>query len=106
MKALALNRVALTVSCVGLFISGILSIGQYYRYSVPCGSSNGCDLVAMDPSSHALGIPNAYLGFLVYAFLAGLAYWRMISPTARKALVIGYALAILSTIGSLALTYY
>ena len=106
-KAVVLNRIALVLSFVGLFVSGVLSEGAFLGSKIPCGENHGCDIVARDPSSHALGIPNAYLGFLLYVVLAGLAYWRLASANPpRKALVIAYGLTAIGVLASLVLTYY
>ncbi len=105
MKALALNRAALVLALAGVFVSGVLSIGAFFVLQIPCGSSHGCDIVARHSSSHALGIPNAYLGLLAYLVLAGLAYWRLISPPGKRLLVIGYAIAALGSLASLVLTF-
>lgn len=105
-KAVALNRLALLLSFAGIFVSGVLSIGAAYYVSLPCGASHGCDKVAMHPSSHALGIPNAYIGLMGYIVLAALSYWRLAAPmTSRLALILGYAASALGTLASLALTY-
>lgn len=106
MKPLVLNRLALVLAFAGLFVSGVLSIGQFYSASLPCGTSHGCDQVALHPSSHALGIPNAYLGFIVYLLLAAVIYLRLVIPTAAKRLlVVGYGLSAVGTLASLILTY-
>lgn len=106
MKASLLNRIALLLSFGGLFVSGVLSVGAHYQYSIPCGSSHGCNVVAMHRSSHALGIPNAYIGFAAYMVFALLTYWRMIQPSRTGVtLRIGYAMSLLGTVASLVLTY-
>lgn len=106
MKALALNRIALFLSFVGLYIAGVLSVAKFLSASVPCGASHGCETVANHWTAHALGIPTAYLGFLAYAAFAALSYVRLINPKlGRKTLVIGYALSAIGTGGSLVLTY-
>jgi protein-disulfide isomerase len=105
-KALVLNRVALVLSFAGIYISGVLSIGAHFAMSIPCGESHGCDIVARHPSSHALGIPNAYIGLIAYVILAIFSYLRLVAPIqAYKTLPIGYALTAIGTLGSLALTY-
>jgi protein-disulfide isomerase len=105
-KALVLNRIALVLTFVGIYVSGVLSLGAFFEKSIPCGQDNGCDIVAMHPSSHALGIPNAYIGLALYVVLAGLTYWRLANPAAsRLSVVIGYSITALGTLASLLLTY-
>jgi protein-disulfide isomerase len=65
-----LTRFALVLCFVGIFVSGVLSIGALFHLSVPCGDARGCDLVATHWTSHPFGFPNAYLGFATYLFLA------------------------------------
>lgn len=104
-KALVLDRLALVLAFGGMFVSGVLSLGEHFGASVPCGESHGCDTVARHASSHALGIPNAYLGFLVYALLAFLIASRLFRKDDSRAFIVaGYAISGLGTLASLALT--
>jgi len=105
-KALVLNWTSLALSLAGVFVSGVLSVGAYYRFEIPCGASHGCDRVAMDPSSHALGIPNAYLGLIAYVVLVALTLWRMSKPSARFPVMLGFALSGIGALASMVLTYY
>jgi len=105
-KALALNRASLALSFAGLFVSGVLSVGAYYRYEIPCGASHGCDQVARDPSSHALGIPNAYVGLIAYILLTALSLWRMARSGDRVPLLLGFIASALGALASMVLTFY
>jgi protein-disulfide isomerase/uncharacterized membrane protein len=107
-KTVILNRVALILSFVGIFVSGVLSIGARYEGHVPCGMSRGCERVASDASSHLLfGIPNADIGLAVYILLAAFAYLRLVSPGgSRLPLTIGYLLTAVGSLVSIGLTWY
>jgi protein-disulfide isomerase/uncharacterized membrane protein len=71
------NRITLFLSFVGMFISGVLSLGKAFNLSVPCGGSHGCDIVAKDPMAMLFGvIPLAYVGFAAYAAFVAVAILR------------------------------
>src|SRR6185436_12547982 len=82
-------------------------IGQFYALAIPCGASHGCSAVALHPSSHALGVPNAYLGLALYFVVACLTFVRMMFPGSPRWLITAaYVLVAAGTLGSLVLTYY
>lgn len=107
-KTVILNRIALTLGFIGIFVSGVLSIGARYDGKVPCGISKGCEAVANHPSSKLLfGIPNAYVGLAIYVLLAALAYYRLLKPDAgRGGLMIAYVVTAVGSLISIGLTYY
>ncbi|MHB8635404.1 MAG: vitamin K epoxide reductase family protein [Fimbriimonadaceae bacterium] len=109
MVATVLNRILLVLGYAGVFVAGVLSLAALLDKEVPCGGSGGCAAVAADASSHMFGFPNAYLGFVGYVLLAGLATYRelagMSGPKARFSVTLGWAAAALGTIFSIWLTF-
>jgi protein-disulfide isomerase len=65
-----LNRVALVIAFVGIFVAGVLSIGEILGISVPCGATFECEKVALHPSSSWFGIRVAYIGLTFYTAMA------------------------------------
>lgn len=104
-----LNRILLVLGYGGVFDAGVLSLAEVLHKEVPCGVDRGCAAVAADPSSHLLGVPNAYLGLAAYVVLAAFATYRELAglgaPRARLTVSIGYAIAALGTIASIGLTF-
>ncbi|MGV3617476.1 MAG: thioredoxin domain-containing protein [Fimbriimonas sp.] len=107
MKAILLNRILLVLAFVGLFVAGTLSIEAKTGAVVPCGPSGGCALVAQHPSSKLFGIPVAYIGFVGYLLLAGLAIMRASKGVhqSRGLVTAGYIVAAVGTMASLVLQY-
>lgn len=68
-------RLVLFLSSLGVFVAGFLSLAHLGGFPIPCGGSNGCDLVASHPLSAPFGVPIAYVGFFGYVSIFGLAYW-------------------------------
>ena len=48
---LLLNQISLILSFVGIFVSGVLSLGHFLARSIPCGEGGGCDIVASNPAA-------------------------------------------------------
>jgi protein-disulfide isomerase/uncharacterized membrane protein len=65
-----LNQVSLILSFLGIFLSGVLSLGHFFARSIPCGEGGGCDIVASNPASMVFGVSVAYLGCGAYVMLA------------------------------------
>lgn len=78
MNPTLLNRVAIVLSMVGVYIAGILSYSHLAKVEVPCkaDSTVNCAAVVNSPFGELFGIPVAYLGLLTYAVLLGLAVLR------------------------------
>ena len=68
--AILLNRAALVLSFLGIFVAGLLSLTHAMALSIPCGDNGGCDIVNSSSASMLFGVPVAYLGFAAYAALA------------------------------------
>ena len=99
-SAVMLNRVALLLGFVGVFIAGVLSLGHFLALQIPCGENHGCDTVALDPHSVIFNIPVAYLGLGAYVTLAGISALRgMLGLTRTKP--IGLSALIVSGGGAL-----
>jgi uncharacterized membrane protein len=100
--AVVLNRITLALAFIGVFITGVLSVGHMKGILPPCGSSSNCEKVLSSSYSSVMGMPLAYLGLVAYAFLAALALVRLIKgPAETRSLVfVGYGVAALGTIGS------
>lgn len=99
-SALVLNRIALFLGFVGVFIAGVLSLGHALARSVPCGETGGCDTIATHPSSLIFGIPVAYLGLGAYLTLAAISAVRAFAGLA-KTQKLGYAALAISGVGAL-----
>jgi len=106
-KAILLNRILLLLAFVGLFIAGSLSLEKLLNLQLPCGTAGGCTVVTSHPSSIWFGVPVAYIGFLGYLALAGLAIARALGGVYenRKLVTAGYIVAAIGTVVSLALQY-
>jgi len=106
-KATLLNRILLVLAFVGLFVASALSMEKALNISLPCGNTSGCDMVASHPSSMLFGvIPVAYIGFLGYILMAGLAVARaMRTPYNPMLVTVGYGAAAVGAAFSLYLQY-
>jgi uncharacterized membrane protein len=106
-KANLLNRILLVLAFVGLFVATALSLEKLMNFSLPCGVKSGCDMVAADPSSSLFGlIPVAYIGFLGYLLMAGLAVTRaMKTPYDLRLVTIGYVASAIGALFSIYLQY-
>lgn len=106
MKAIMLDRIAAVLGFLGIFVSGTLAFAEIAGKDVPCGGSNDCAAVAQHPSSHLLGVPNAYLGLALYVILTALAIIRLAGlPSNRKLVQSGFALSLIGAIFSCYLTF-
>jgi len=83
----ALVHVALFAGFVGLFASGVLSVGHLLNLPIPCGTSRGCVTVAAHPASKIFGVPIALFGMAAYCFQLLLVGRRSIGYRARWLLV-------------------
>jgi len=105
----SLLRVILTLTAIGLFVSGALSIVKIFPdLGLPCGGAHGCDIVNNHPSSKWFGVPVAYIGFLGYVLIAALAVARS-GATAAKARPLalgGYLISAFGAMTSVALQIY
>jgi uncharacterized membrane protein len=101
--AVLLNRIVILLSCVGIFIAGVLSMGHIMHVSIPCGLASGCDQVAHHPSSFWFGVPVAYFGAAMYITLLVLATWRLFATEryARKLLLAGFGISAIAALVSL-----
>ena len=109
-NAVTLNRALIVLALIGLFIAGVLSLQHLLHIPPPCGADGGCDAVARHPSSYIWMrplIPVAYVGFVGYAFLFGLAVARGVTGMVlNKVLVgIGFLASALGTLYSVFLQY-
>lgn len=105
-KAILLNRILLVLAFIGLFVAGALSLEKVLNISLPCGNNTGCDIVASDPSSSLFHIPVAYIGFLGYIAMAGLAIARtMRTPYDKRLISFGLIAAAIGTLFSGYLQY-
>jgi protein-disulfide isomerase len=108
-----INRILIVLGFAGLFISGFLSLSHLMDISLPCGPAKGCDVVATHSSAYLVGdsvkggFPVAYLGFLGYLFLTGLALFRSIrgSEASRPLAVLGFGASLLGAMYSGYLIY-
>jgi uncharacterized membrane protein/protein-disulfide isomerase len=103
------NRVLLLLAFGGVFVSGVLSAGAYFNKLVPCGESRECAIVAAHPSSHLLGVPNAYIGLIAYLLFAMAAVYRelfgMVGKFSKMSVLLGYIAAFIGFAVSVYLTY-
>ena len=65
----ARNCVAIFLTCVGMYISGVLTASHAMNSLLPCGASSGCELVAADSSSFIGPVPVAAMGLAMYFVL-------------------------------------
>lgn len=56
----------LLCSCLGLFLTAMLSVAHVYGASLYCGASDDCGLVAASKLAAPMGIPVAFCGFGFY----------------------------------------
>ncbi len=101
-----LSRIALCAACAGMTISGVLTLAHTSNMPLPCGGSNGCERVALDPSSSFLGVPLAVFGLAGYAILAVVAILRLLGVAFNRASFIGLFASLFGTIASAYLTYH
>ncbi len=102
--AILLNRVALVLSFVGIFVAGLLSLTHAMALSIPCGDNGGCDVVNGSSASLLFGIPVAYLGLAAYTTLAGITILRGVFGVANTKLL-GLSALIVSGGGALFSAY-
>ncbi|MCW5936309.1 MAG: vitamin K epoxide reductase family protein [Fimbriimonadaceae bacterium] len=79
-SAAMVNRVVAFLSWAGVFVAGALSFSHVFGKSLPCGTTGGCDTVAMHPTAAWFGVPVALVGLIGYLLLAGLAAARSFGP--------------------------
>lgn len=101
-------RIILGLAFAGLFVAGALSVSKIWDLGLPCGAAHGCDLVNSHPSSKWFGIPVAYIGFLGYVLITGLAVARSAATPekARPLALGGYLLSAFGALTSVALQIY
>ncbi|MFM9872873.1 MAG: vitamin K epoxide reductase family protein [Fimbriimonadaceae bacterium] len=77
-KAVLLNRIAMVLSIVGIYIAGVLAYSSARHVEVPCSinATTNCALVTNSVAGKLFGIPVSYLGLLTYAVILGLAIMR------------------------------
>lgn len=77
-KSILLNRVAMILCFVGMYVAGVLSYSSARHVEVPCSinATTNCALVTNSVAGKLAGIPVSYLGFLTYGILLGLAIMR------------------------------
>jgi len=77
-KSVLLNRIAMVLSIVGMYVAGVLSYSSALKVQVPCSvnSTTNCAQVTSSEAGKLLGIPVAYLGFLTYVLILGFAIMR------------------------------
>lgn len=78
MNPTLLNRAAIVLSMVGVYIAGVLTYSHLAKVEVPCRADTtvNCAAVVNSPFGYLLGIPVAYLGLLTYLVVLGLAIVR------------------------------
>jgi protein-disulfide isomerase/uncharacterized membrane protein len=100
-----LNRVAIALSMVGVYIAGVLSYSHAARVEVPCkaDSTVNCAAVVNSPFGYLIGIPVAYLGLVTYLVILGLAVLRGRSSGAQwqRVTKAGFALTLVGVAFSL-----
>jgi protein-disulfide isomerase len=94
-------RLAFIAAFFGLFAAGVLSTGHWLKLAVPCGGSQGCQTVAMHPSSRLLGVPIAYVGFAAYLVIIAILTRVSHSRLARQVLCLLAAIGTLASAGLL-----
>ncbi len=107
-SAVVWNRVNIVLCFLGIFVAGVLSLGYILNLAIPCGIGVGCDTVAHHPSSRWLGIPIAYFGFGMYAFLLALGVARFYAEPgiARNLLRLGFVVSLAGMLISIGLQVY
>ncbi|MES1227212.1 MAG: vitamin K epoxide reductase family protein, partial [Armatimonadota bacterium] len=83
------NRIIILLSCLGVYIAGVLSYSHFANLLVPCSSGSSCATVAVSaysviPPGSASGVPVAYLGLAAYATLFCLSVFRFLYPVSWK----------------------
>src|SRR5688572_4091943 len=66
-----LLRCIFVLSAAGIYISAVLSLGYFYRFSLPCGAGSACALLQGSPASKFLGIPLPLYGLLYFSLSYG-----------------------------------
>jgi uncharacterized membrane protein/protein-disulfide isomerase len=90
-----------------MFIAGVLTIASIMGREVPCGPSSGCATVEASEYSHIGPIPVAILGFVGYALMFALAFFRGQSAGAGnpKLIKAGFAVGLIGFLSSMYYTY-
>lgn len=92
-------------SLAGVYLSSVLASSHSMALSLPCGTSDGCDVVALSAVSRIFGVPIAYFGLLAYLTLvAGTAV--AIANDQPRYLKWLHHLALLCAVASTGLTVY
>ena len=101
-------KAIVVLAFAGLFVAGALSASKIWNLGLPCGAAHGCDLVNNHPSSRWFGVPVAYVGFLGYLLIAGLALLRsgMEAAKARPFALAGYVVSGFGALASVGLQIY
>lgn len=106
-QAQNLNRVAIVLSFVGIFIAGTLSWSHMVQQIPPCGTAGGCTTVLTSQFSSVFNVPVAYIGLAAYLALAGICVARgmMAGGDWAKQVKIGFFISLLGTLASFAFTF-
>src|SRR2546421_2052585 len=90
------NLIIFVLALAGCFLSLFLTLKYVQGQHIPCGPTSDCDTVASDRYAWGLGfpalesIPTPAFGALMYATLAGLAFWRVAATSARNERLAGW----------------
>ncbi len=96
MKQYSIHIQLICTSLVGVFLTLVLSIQASTKFDIPCGGTSNCRDLSQHPSSHLLGVPNAYVGLAGFLILGGLACVALISTDwRRKAYQAGLAFSLI-----------
>ncbi len=91
----------------GLYAAGVLTLAYWRGFSVPCGESAGCELVAKSAIAAPGGIPIALVGVVAYLFLLVCGFVSFgASRSSRIFQSLGYAVAAVGAVVSVGLTLY
>lgn len=101
MNANLLNRVAVILSCIGIYVTGVLSISHHTGSALSCGPGAGCGKVAEYVRDHWNNFPVADLGVAAFSLLAVLAILRVffgMNKTVKPAFLLS-AVAVVAHLG-------
>jgi protein-disulfide isomerase len=104
MNAHLLNRIALVLSFIGLFIAGTLSLAHHTGAGVACGPQSGCNEVAAWVQRNWNNFPVADVGLVGYVMLASLFIYNLIAGITPKMAKIGFFVALGGLVASIGLT--
>ncbi|MCU0315253.1 MAG: thioredoxin domain-containing protein [Fimbriimonadaceae bacterium] len=107
MKLVWLNRITILLSCLGIFVAGVMSYSSLANKQVPClAGSSSCAQLASSPFGSWLGLPVAYYGFVGYCLLLTLGILRFFQPERFKLYTtVGLIISAIGTLASFWLTF-